>query len=255
MHANPFSSLRPSFAGKGYAHVPAFLSTDELADVRANLQRYQEQIAPNLEPYRVLYDVDGDVRFARMMVNMDKADTFFAKLLNGPKARGLAAALLGEEVVPQTLEYFDKGPRIGKSTPAHQDGYYFCLVPNHAVTLWVALDDCDQDNGCMSYVIGSHQRGVIDHAASGVVGFSQGIAEASYEPAGLFVAAGNAGDCFAHHSLTIHMAGANRSDRHRRSLGLVHYGVSARLDEKAFARYQSSVAEQRKSYPTAASAR
>src|SRR5207244_2377907 len=114
-----------------------------------------------LESYRVLYDLEEGERAVKQIVDMDKADDYFAELLHGPKAKGLARELLGEEVAPQTLEYFDKGPRIGKPTPAHQDGYYFCLTPNHAVTLWIALDDCDAENGCMSYVIGSHKKGVI----------------------------------------------------------------------------------------------
>jgi phytanoyl-CoA hydroxylase len=206
-------------------------------------------VLPQLESYRVLFDVDEGVRCIKQLVDMDKMDDFFHDMLQGGKARSLASALLGEQAEPQSLEYFDKGPRIGPATPPHQDGFYFCLKPNHAVTLWVGLDAFDAENGCVSYVTGSHRGGVIDHRPSGIVGFSQGLGEDAFRAEHLFEAQGKAGDCYAHHSLTIHLAGANRSDRHRRSLGIIYYGASAKRDEVAFARYQASVASQRKAYP------
>ena len=121
----------------------------ELDELRNELERYQREVLPRLEPFRAVYDLDGDKRSLKHLVDMDKADEFFAAVLQGSRAEGLAAALLGEDVAPQGLAFFDKGPRIGKPTPAHQDGYYFCLKPNHALTFWIALDDCDEQNGCM----------------------------------------------------------------------------------------------------------
>jgi len=104
----------------------------------------------------------------------------------------------------------------------------------------------------MYYVPGSHRRGVIDHNPSGVVGFSQGLSDYQWQGAELWQAAGSAGDCFAHHSLTIHLAGPNRSQRHRQSLGLTYYGISAKRDEEAHARYQASLSAQRQQYATGA---
>jgi phytanoyl-CoA hydroxylase len=253
MGSRDFVPLQTPFERDGFVHVKGFLSPSELADVRRRVERYKVEIAPTLESYRVLYDVEGGVRSIKQMVDLDKADPCFADLIDGD-GRRLATALLGEDALPQTVEYFDKGPGIGKPTPPHQDGYYFCLKPNHAVTVWVALDDCDEENGCMSYVSGSHRNGIIDHHASGVVGFSQGLDYAPSPGEKLFVAKGGAGDCFAHHSVTIHLAGANRSDRHRQSLGMIYYGRSAHRDEDAFARYKANVEQQRKQYGAGATA-
>lgn len=50
-----------------------------------------------------------------------------------------------------------KPPRIGKGTPPHQDGYYFMLEPNEAVTMWMALEDVNEENGCVRYVKESHK--------------------------------------------------------------------------------------------------
>jgi phytanoyl-CoA hydroxylase len=54
------------------------------------------------------------------------------------------------------------------------------------------------------------------------------------------------GDVLAHHSLTIHYAGKNRSlTRHRRSIAYVFFSASAKRDEAAWERYQASLARQR----------
>lgn len=246
--------LRQAFEADGFVRVPQFLSASELQETRDRIERYEREIVPQLESHRALYDVEDGQRRIKQMVDLDKADAYFAELLHGTKARSLAALLLGEPAQAQTAEFFDKGPRIGKPTPAHQDGYYFCLAPNHALTMWIGLDDFDVENGCMSYIRGSHRGGIQDHQASGVVGFSQGLPTTDYPRDKVVVASGRAGDCYIHHSVTIHMAGPNTSQRHRRSLGLIYYGESAKRDEAAWARYQASVARQRAQYAAGAMA-
>jgi hypothetical protein len=54
-----------------------------------------------------------------------------------------------------------------------QDGFYFHIKPNKAVTMWMALDAADEENGCLVYTTGSHKTGIRPHQASGVLGFSQ----------------------------------------------------------------------------------
>lgn len=242
--------LKDRFDRDGYARFEGLLGPAQLAEFRERVERYIADTAPTLEATRVLYEQQGGSRGVKQLVDMNLADTFFADLLTGPLFQERAAVLLGEEAVPQTVEYFNKPPRIGTPTPPHQDGFYFCLSPNHALTFWVALDDCDEQNGCMSYVRGSHRRGVIDHRASGVVGFSQGLGDFSWSDGDVDVMRVAAGDVLAHHSLTIHFAGTNRSERNRRSLGLIYYAASARRDPEAWERYQASLAAQRARYAT-----
>jgi phytanoyl-CoA hydroxylase len=153
--------------------------------------------------------------------------------------------LLGEEVAPQGVQFFNKPPHIGTMTPPHQDGFYFCLVPNEATTVWIALDDIDSENGALHYWKGSHTKGVLDHTASHVLGFSQGLASSPKNNLeGETICHVDRGGCLIHHSLMVHAAGPNRSERPRRALGLVYYGRSAQLDAEAYRRYQESVAEQ-----------
>jgi phytanoyl-CoA hydroxylase len=236
------------FRQDGFVKVEGFLSPDELTTVRAEVERYKRDVVPTLASFRALYEKGDDAVDLKMLTDMDKADSFFADLIHGEKAKSLASALLGDEAIVRGVEYFDKPPKIGTPTPAHQDGFYFCLDPNEAVTMWIALDAADEGNACLHYVRGSHLRGLIDHAGSGVVGFSQGMTEKKWSAEDDVAACALAGDCLAHHSLTVHFTHANGSDRHRRSLGLVYHAARTKPDEAALARYEASVNAQRENY-------
>ena len=41
-------------------------------------------------------------------------------------------------------------PGVDHPTPPHQDNYYFNLKPLNVV-IWLALDDVDDENGCLRY--------------------------------------------------------------------------------------------------------
>ena len=240
------AALKEAYDRDGYVHVCGFLSTNELADARQNLERYKMNVAPTLPVNRVLYDVIGGDKFLKQLVDMQDADSFFNNWLRNERNAQLAATLLGEPGIPQTLEYFEKAPHRGTPTPPHQDGYYFCLKPDSALTMWVAMDDCDEENGCLNYIRGSHHHGIVDHESSNVTGFSQGLAQDIRNQRDAMPMQVKAGDCLIHHCATVHFAGPNRSNRWRRSFGMVYYGRSAKRDELAWQRYTSSLNQQRK---------
>ena len=122
------------------------------------------------------------------------------------------------------------------------------LLPDAAerLTIWLALDEVDAENGCLRYVAGSHQRGFRTHARSKILGFSQGIADYTADDFTREVAITlQPGDAVAHHGMTIHRADANLSaTRHRRSFAMVFKGVSCQRDEAAYERYLASAREQ-----------
>ncbi len=239
---------KEAFERDGFVHVRGFLNADELQEVYEALEAYKKELVPSFRPesHKALYDDIGGRRALKQLVDMHDSSPFFNGMLTGERATHLAVILLGENALPQTLEYFEKCPEVGTPTPAHQDGFYFCLKPNHAVTLWLALDDCNQENGCLHYVKGSHRGGVMDHNSSGVSGFSQGLAKPFWSEKDVAHLEVNKGDVLAHHSLTIHFADANTSVRQRRSIGMIFYGQSAKRDEEAWQRYQENLSAQRK---------
>ena len=87
-------------------------------------------------------------------------------LLNNEQIVRYVRDLLGEDVVGWGSHFFCKLPGDGKGVDWHQDCSYWPLTPSKAVTVWLAIDDADQDNGCMEVYCGSHTHGLIDFEVS-----------------------------------------------------------------------------------------
>jgi chlorinating enzyme len=69
--------------------------------------------------------------------------------------------LLGENLICWGTHYFCKMPGDGKQVSWHQDASYWPLTPSKTVTVWLAIDDANAENGAMEVVPGSHKHGQI----------------------------------------------------------------------------------------------
>jgi phytanoyl-CoA hydroxylase len=240
--ANKREELKGDFDRDGFVVIKGFLNASDLTEVQRELERYIVDRIPRIPRTDVYYEVRDDASTLKQMARIKEHDPFFANLIARRQWTGLAEHLLDDKVEAKELEWFDKPPQLGKATPPHQDGYYFMLKPNEAVTMWLALDPVDQDNGCMRYIPGSHRKGLRPHGSTGVLGFSQGIADYSSADRHAEVAVSAApGDLLVHHAMTIHRADGNLSFRHRRSLGLIFYSASAQQDVDTLSAYQSDL--------------
>ena len=234
---------KATFEEDGFIAVSSFCDEDELAGIESSLSRFIEETLPNLPPEEVFYEDKGNPSTLKQIQRMHEHDDFFRSFMDsGPKR--LAEELLGEPVVGKNLQYFNKPPGIGQATPAHQDGHYFMLQPCRAVTMWMALDLVDEENGCVRYLRGSHLDEMRPHGRTQTLGFSQGIVDFGKEEVREEIPCpANPGDLLAHHALTIHRADANLSPtRSRRALGFIFYGESAREDRVVHEDYQRKLA-------------
>ncbi len=242
-----FIALLETFERDGFVYIPGFMTRREMQGLEANLARFIQEIVPALPKTEAMYEDCSRPETLKQIGNLQLYDPFFAELLSSPKIIGLAEALLRDTVIPDHVQYFSKPPGIGKATPPHQDGFYFCFVPNEALTVWIALDDIGDENGPLHYVKGSHKRGVLRHAATYALGFSQGLQEGRKTELGEEVTCRvQRGDGLVHHSLMIHSAGANPSRRQRRAISFVYHAQRAKLDEEAIRHYQESLLAQRR---------
>ncbi len=230
------------YDNNGYIAEKKFLTEIELSELINETKRFVKDIVPNLPREAVFYENKNDPSTLKQIQHLDQYGSYFKKLASSPKVIELAELLLGGKVVLKNMQYFDKIPLIGKETPAHQDGYYFKIKPQIALTMWLSLGDADGENGAVTYIPGSHKAGMRPHGNTEVLGFSQGITDWSEKDsaAEIQMTAGP-GDLLVHHSLTIHRANPNRSNRHRKSIGFIFYHEDVVVNEEAHVNYQKEL--------------
>ena len=204
-------------------------------------------MVPRIPDTDAFYEDRSRPETLKQLIRLADHDDYFHDLLHRGALPQMAALILGEDVRPINQQIFIKPPGgLSKATPPHQDGFYFHLEPCSAMTLWLALDDVDEENGCLRFVRGSHLRGVREHQRTRTLGFSQGVPDfgSGSDLADEMACPASAGDLIAHHALTIHSAGANRAaDRQRRAVGMIYYGVSARESTEEHEAYQRTLAD------------
>jgi phytanoyl-CoA hydroxylase len=241
----PFEMEKEHYDQHGFAIVRQLLEKHDFTELLENLNRYIRDVVPTLPDADAFYQDRSRPETLKQLQRMG-CDPYFRDYVGHPRWMALAEALVGESVNVDEPEWFNKPPRTNHVTPPHQDNYYFCLAPSNVVTIWLAMDSVDAENGCLRYVDGSHRNGFRKHARSNILGFSQGITDYTSDDFTREVAIPlQPGDAVAHHSMSIHRADANMSPtRHRRSFAMVFKGVSCQRDESAFARYHAAAREQ-----------
>lgn len=187
---------------------------------------------------------DGQVNSIHALVG--SSDGFFRNLLYSDKTKSFASIFLEDDAVPRASELFAKPAKVGLPSPWHQDNAYWCLDNANGLTVWIALDECDESNGCLTYFRGTHKKPV-DHKSSFAPGSSQVIADDSLPQrlAKERVAPSlKPGDVLVHHCLMIHGSAANKSSKPRRGLTLQYKGKKSGYDAGMKARYEALLAEQ-----------
>jgi ectoine hydroxylase-related dioxygenase (phytanoyl-CoA dioxygenase family) len=125
--------------------------------------------------------------------------------------------LLGPNVCFTHQQFVTKlpdGDAQRSDIPMHQDDGYGRLEPPIDLTLWVALVDTDERNGCLWVVPRSHEAGLLEHGPAGV---NPVLRDVAVEAQAIAVPM-RAGEGIAFTGLTLHGSGPNRSDAPRPSL-------------------------------------
>lgn len=118
--------------------------------------------------------------------------------------------LLGPDVCLTHQQFVTKLPDRAEQRsdiPFHQDDGYGRLDPPHDLTLWVALVDVDETNGCLWVVPRSHARGLLEHGRAAV----NPLLREAAAGADAIALPMRAGEGVAFTGLTLHRSGPNHS--------------------------------------------
>lgn len=195
------------FARAGATSLGQVLDADELAAV---LAAFEEAL-------------DGAVTgpYARIVHDGWRKSPVLARLAE--KVGRIACQTLG---LPQLVLFHEhllwKDPG-GVDMDWHQDYSYLPLDRPDGLTLWIALDECSPENGCLYYLFGSHLLG--ERRASWGI-YSDDDPRAALPPLDVpdhepgVAAPARAGCGLAHHANLWHRSPANHTDSPRRTWAL-----------------------------------
>lgn len=199
-------------------------------DIDGQLDRYIGQMVQTGADKSAVYE-PGSKRKLRNLFHMQQYSAYFAELARAPQLTELVQTIFDDQPVLMGVELFGKPARVGSEVPFHQDNAYFNLVPDHALTVWIALADVTEANGCVRYLQNTHKLGDLPHRASGVKGNSMMLCELPPGPWREVRGLIRRGDAIIHHCNTIHRSEPNRSDCDRPGLLFVYKSVRCHIDE------------------------
>ena len=146
---------RRQYATDGYLVVSGLFSDEEVANYR---EHYMELRRGGPRPGDTAgVDIGGDDPIKRYprMIHMHRWDETSLRWMLDERIRACLSGLLGRDpYAVQTMLYFK--PAGARGQALHQDQFYLKVQPGTCMAAWMALDDCDEANGCMQLVPGSH---------------------------------------------------------------------------------------------------
>jgi len=97
-------------------------------------------------------------------------DDIYGMLARSRRIVDSTEQLLGDEVYHYHSKLSAKQPKVGGAWEWHQDyGYWYqngCLFPD-MLSVFIAVDACTRENGCLQVLRGTHRMGRIEHNFAG----------------------------------------------------------------------------------------
>ena len=181
-------------ADDGYLFMPGLLNADWVQRLKTQQARFDDAGKYSLSVQVQLVNRSADIR---------------RFVTSGPQV-AVATQVLGPDVCFTHQQYVTKHPdeKTRTDVPWHQDNGYGQLAPATDLTVWTTLDDCDEANGCLWVIPGSHKRGLLPHHPE------SGLMTATVEEQGIPLPM-KAGDAVIFGSLLLHRSLPNTTDKTR----------------------------------------
>ena len=148
--------------------------------------------------------------------------------------------ILGDDVILWGMHCMHKEAKTGKKIPWHQDGTYWPIEPKATCSVWIAITDVDENNGCMQFIPGSHKLGVLPHLQEDKVtkeGDLKGSLDLKIDTNSFDVNQSvyckiKKGQASFHDTYLLHSSDANFSDKPRKAI-VIRYMPSSSLFDRS----------------------
>jgi ectoine hydroxylase-related dioxygenase (phytanoyl-CoA dioxygenase family) len=253
-------SLQEELGSRGYLLIRKLIPRDDIRTVLANVTEVLAKtswLLPGLDPLERIANNsaacgDPDPSFKLTYQEVFNLESFHA-LPHHPTLKNVMKLVAGERVLihPKPIGRLIFPHCENLTVHAHQD-YRFMDGDPECFTVWIPLHDCPINSGPLRILEGSHRFGVINHEHENL--HVPEIPEEALSEGDWVGGQIDAGDVLIFHSLTVHAASPNRSDRLRISLdcrfqdyrraihpgNLAFAGDSGKSWEKTYAQWRSN---------------
>ncbi len=144
----------------------------------------------------------------------------------------LVEPIIGPNIGLWSSHFISKDPYTGRETPWHEDSAFWngrLSRYDKIVTIWLAIDPADAENGCMRVIPGTHNNGFSEYQDVDMKynTFERAIPNVDESKAVYFELA--RGECSLHDSRIIHGAKANTSPRRRCGYTMRYFSTEAKV--------------------------
>lgn len=219
---NDVSHLREFFEKNGYAIVRDLFIAEEISTFKKHFENLRLLGKPADRSF------SGDDRdplkvYPRLM-QPHRYDALSLQWLTDPRLKRWMVEFTGEEpFAVQTMFYFK--PPGARGQALHQDNFYLKASPSTCLAAWLAIDDCDEENGCLSVVPGSHRLPTMClTAADTTKSFTDVEVEVPADMQAVPIRM-KAGDVLFFNGQVIHGSGPNVSEQRFRRALIGHYAM------------------------------
>ena len=177
---------------------------------------------------------DDDMVVVRRLRQVYKRDALFKAWMENEKIRPVLQQILDDQVVITTGHHnsiMTKMPHFSTATAWHQDRRYWRYSDNNLVSVWLALDNEYSQNGVLEFIPGSHKM-TFEAAQFDEKEYFSESNDSNKEIIAKKVSTNlEKGDVVLFHSLLLHRANKNSTDKAKISFVYTVKGLKTKAEE------------------------
>jgi chlorinating enzyme len=216
------------------------LNVEEVTFYQSNGYYLFRQRVFSPEKFTKLYTIFEDHLHSAEGIRSDELDTphfrdpRLFEFLMADEVLDLVEPVIGPNIALWSSHFISKEPFTGRATPWHEDSAYwkgrFDRL-DQIVTVWLAIDPADEENGCMRVIPGTHRNGFSEYETTDTTNntFSSQIRTDLVDESKSVYFELQANQCSLHDSRIIHGAKANTSPRRRCGYTMRYFSQTMRF--------------------------
>ena len=210
-----------SYNDKGYLVVQNVIPSEKLKEIQNVTDEFvnnSRSINTNDDIYDLSPDHTSDKPKLRRLKNPHSIHEVYRNITKDSCILDIVEKIVGKNIRRDHTKLNFKSAKGGEAIEWHQDWAFYPHTNDNVVEVGIFLDDCEEENGPLMAIPGSHKGPIDDHHHNGVFMGAVDPIKSNYnlETAESFLA--KAGSISLHHVRSLHGSKKNNSDKSRRVL-------------------------------------